>query len=304
MPRHYKAKTDHSPIDHKKDLHAITRYFRGKGDHLLAIYDRWELTAPEHDDVGALVELITRRLIDFVLVCDAIPMRTPRKMMATVKEIAKRPAKFLSDVGSYDPEAVARVYDAFTRGSPENRLILSQFEAGEDTRPSEEAIAQAAFKVLEDLIKKIEDSSGVGGQTLVLQRELIQDLAKIFLRFGGSLKRSTQFDNDLPAKYFYHGPFHDFLRIVLVPVRPFARRAGFKMESVRSLVGIPGQEDQIKNKELSSLFGKHEDRGPERTPVRVGNFFKLHGHRLKNRTKDQNRPSVASRESSAFLRRS
>ena len=66
---------------------------------------------------GALIEQVTRRLIDFALVCDAIPMRTPLKLMATVKEIAKRPAKFLSDVGSYDPEAVALVYDAFTRGS-------------------------------------------------------------------------------------------------------------------------------------------------------------------------------------------
>ena len=90
----------------------------------------------------------------------------------------------------------------------------------------------------------------MGGQTLVLQRELIQDLAAIFLRFGGSLKRSTQFNIDLPAEYSYHGPFHDFLRLVLVPVRPFARKAGFKMESIRSSgrhprSGKPGYEQEI-----------------------------------------------------------
>jgi len=283
MSRHYNAKTDHSPIDYDKDLNAISRYFRGKGDQFQAIYRRWKLPVPEHDDVGTLIEQVTRRLIDFALVCDAVPMRTPRKLMATVKEMANRPAKFLSDVGRHDPEAVALVYDAFTRGSAENRLVLSQFEAGEDIRPPAEAIAEAATKVLGDLAKQSKNNPGVGGQTLVLQRELIQDLAVIFLRFGGSLKRSTQFNIELPAKYSYHGPFHDFLKLVLFPARPFARKAGFKMESIRSLVGIPDGEGQAKRKDTASLFGKYKDKGPERTPARVGNFFELHAKRLKSK---------------------
>jgi hypothetical protein len=168
-------------------------------------------------------------------------MRTPHKPKATVKEIAKRPSEFLSDIGRHDPEAVALVYDAFIRGSPENRLILLQFEAGEDTRPPEEETVLAAFKGLGDLTKQAKDNPGVGGQTLVLQRELIQDLAAIFLKFGGSLKRSTQFNIELPAKYSYHGPFHEFLELVLVPARPFASKAVFKMESIRSLVTIPNR---------------------------------------------------------------
>jgi hypothetical protein len=287
MPRHYKAVNDHSPIDYHKDLRATARYFREKGAQFLAIYDRWKLPAPAHDDLRSLIELVTRRLIDFALVCDAIPMRTPLKLMATVRDIAKRPTEFLSDVGRYDPEAVALVYDAFTRGSPENRLILSQFEAGEDTRPPEEDIAQAAFKVLDDLTEQIEDDPRVGGQTLILQRELIQDLAKLFLRCGGSLKRSTQFNNDLPAKYSYQGPFHDFLKLVLVPARSFASKAGFKMESIRSLAGIPDGIRPVEREDPAALFGKYEGAVPKRTPARVGNFFELHANRLTSKHQNQ-----------------
>lgn len=284
MARHYKAVTDHVPIDHKKDLHAIARYFRGQGDNFLAIFDRWKLRRPEHDDVGVLVEQVTRRLIDFALVCDAIPMRTPRKLMATVKEITRRPAKLLSNVGSYDPEAVARVYVAFTRGSREDRLILSQFESGNGPPPPEDAIAHAASVVLKDLTAQIKDGSGAGGQTLVLQRELVQDLAVIFLRSGGSLKRSTRFNERLPQLYSYHGPFHDLLELVLVPVGPFARKAGFRMASIRSLVAIPDENIQVEPKGLASLFGGYENNGPERAPARVGNFFELHANRLKTRS--------------------
>lgn len=288
MPRHYKAVTDHRPIDYGQDLRSIARYFRGKGDNFRAIFARWKLRPLENDDAGALIEQVTRRLIDFALVCDAIPMRTPLKLRATVREIAKRPAKFLSDVGRYDPEAVALVYDAFTRGSPDNRLVLSQFEAGANTRPPEDAIARAASEVLADLEKQIEDDPRVGGQTLVLQRDLIQDLAVIFVKFGGSLKRSTQFNVNLPAMYEYHGPFHDLLELVLVPARLFARKAGFKLESIRSLVTIPDGDNSSMTKSDPSLFGKHEDAAPERAPARVGNFFKLHGHRLKRRIEDSN----------------
>jgi hypothetical protein len=286
MPRHYKAVTDHGPIDYHKDLRAIARYFREKGAQFLAIYDRWKLPAPAHDDLRSLIEQVTRRLIDFALACDAIPKRTPRKLRATVREIARRPAKFLADVGSYDPEAVALVYGAFIRGSRENRLILSQFEAGDDTRPPEEDIAQAAFKVLDDLTKNIEDDPRVGGQTLILQRELIQDLAVIFVRFGGSGKRATQFMKDLPAQYIYHGPFHHFLALVLVPVRPFAGKAGFKMESIRSLVAIPDWENLAMSEPDPRLFGKHEVAALERGPARAGNIFELHGNRLRKRSKD------------------
>ncbi|PZF78266.1 hypothetical protein DK847_00100 [Aestuariivirga litoralis] len=285
MPRHYKAVIDHSPIDYHKDLRAIARYFRGKGAQFLAIYDRWKLPAPAHDDLRALLEQVTRRLIDFALACDAIPMRTPLKLMPTVRRIARRPAEFLAKVHKYDPQAVALVYDSFTRGCRENRLVLSQFEAGEDTRPPDEEIARAASVVLADLQRKNEDDSHKGGQTLVLQRELIQDLAVMFVRSGGSGKRTTQFNMDLPALYIYHGPFHAFLALVLIPVRPFARKSGFKMESIRSLATIPDWENLDMSETDPWLFGKHEDRGLERGPARVGNFFKLHAHRLKNGSK-------------------
>lgn len=283
MPRHYKAVTDHRPIDYQKDLDAISRYSRGRGDDLRAIFLRWKLRPLEEDEIGALISRVTRRLVDFALVCDAVPMRTPQKLMATVSRIAKRPDAFLASSHTYDPEAVALLYDAFARGSPDNRLLLSLFEVGEGPPPSAKAIALAASQVQVELQTQSDNTPHVGGQTLVLQRELIQDLAVIFLKFGGSLKPSTRFNIKLPASYSYHGPLHDFLTLVLPPVRKFASRAGFKMESIRSLAKIPDVANRSESKGPISLLGKCNDTEPDRIPARVGNFFKLHGHRLKNR---------------------
>jgi AcrR family transcriptional regulator len=249
MPRHYKAVTDHRPIDYAKDLNAIHRYFKGKTNRLLSIYRRWKLSPPNHDDTRAIIEQVTRRLIDFALACDAFPKRTRRQLMATVKEISKRPVAFLVNTGKYDPEAVARVYEAFARGSPENRLTLSLFEVGRGPPPPAEALGQAASRAMEELAKQIAEDSQVGGQTLVLQREVIEDLSAIFLQFGGTLKRSTQCHDDPLTEFTYQGPFHDFLKLVLPPVRPFARKAGFKMESIRSLVAIPSKEHPAARKD-------------------------------------------------------
>ena len=41
MPRHYKAKTDHSPIDYSK----LARY-SGEREIISGIFDRWKLPAP------------------------------------------------------------------------------------------------------------------------------------------------------------------------------------------------------------------------------------------------------------------
>lgn len=154
MVRHYKAVTDHTPIDFEDGLEAIESYFEGRSEEIRSIFGHWKHRPPEPDDVEALIDLTTRRLIEFALVCDAIPMRTPLKLEATVKAMAKRPAEFLANVRYYHPEAVALVYDAFTRESKENRVLLSHFEAGSGPPPPAEAIAQAAFKVWDDLIEQ------------------------------------------------------------------------------------------------------------------------------------------------------
>lgn len=282
MARDYKALTAHAPIDYQDDLDAVSSYFEGKDNEFLFIFERWNLRRREYDDVEALIDRVTQRLVQFALECDALPLRTPRKLRATVQAIARHPADFLANVGRYDPEAVALVYAAFTKGSPQNRLLLSSFEADRGAAPPAEAIAQAASVVLVDLEEQISKTDHVGGQTLVLQRNLVRDLASIFVNSGGSLKRSTRF-HSAGEEFSYHGPFHDFLELVLPPVRTFARKAGFRMESTRSLITIPKKDDQREEETQQSIFGTYDEMEPERTPARVGNFFELHRRRLKKR---------------------
>ena len=85
MPRHYKAITDHVPIDYESDLNAIEQYFEGKGKDLEALHARWKLRPLEFDDSAALVEQLKRRIVRFALDCNANPQRTPLQLIATAK---------------------------------------------------------------------------------------------------------------------------------------------------------------------------------------------------------------------------
>lgn len=236
MPRHYKAITDHASVDYHVHLNRIDVYFNWKHDELVALFKRWGFPPLEADDSEALIAALKRRASGFALECNAVPLRTPLQLMPTVRAIARRPRAFLDRVGDYDPRASAMVYGAFVGLSSDNRMLLARYEAGTGPEPPAEGIAEAANKVLCHLETKIQRNSRVGGQTLVLQRKLVRDLARIFLNFGGFISRVTRFDPESRPQYVETGPFHDFLEIVLPPAQPFAKRAGFQMKSIRSMV--------------------------------------------------------------------
>jgi hypothetical protein len=236
MPRHYKAITNHVPIDYGADLNAIELYFNGKRNEFEPLFKFWNLRPLEFDDCGALVDQLKRRVTGFALDCNALPMRTPRQLTATVKAIARKPEAFLDDVGKYDPEAAARVYGAYAVLSDEHYACLEQFEWGKGPAPPAGAIAMAAEKVLGDLEAERRQISCVGGQPLILQTEFAQDLARIFRNFGGRTSRVIRYDGAKSPTYFEDGPFYGFLEIVVPPARPFAERAGFRLRSIRSLV--------------------------------------------------------------------
>ena len=236
MPQHYKAVTEHKSIDYDKDLRSIARYFRGKGDNFRAIFDRWKLCPLEDDDVGALVEQVARRLIEFALDCDAQPMRTPRKLMPTIIAIGNDPANFVENCKDFDPEAVELIFLVFVLLQQENRMRLLLFEAGIVPSLPVEGIAQAAGIVFVGLIDQAEHDAHVGGQHLELRAALVRDLAKLFEEFGGAVKLSTRLDPTARDGFSYEGPFHDFLDLVLPIVMPFAAKAGFKKNSTRSMV--------------------------------------------------------------------
>jgi hypothetical protein len=281
MTRHYKAITDHVPIDYHAHLNRIDVYFNWKHRELVELFERRKLRELEGDDCQSLICQLKRRLTSFALDCNALPLRTPRQLMATARAIARNPLAFLKDPGKYDPEVVARIYDASAIASRENQLLLADFECRRGPPPPVEDLVTGAQKVLNDLEATAEGKSHRGGQTLALQRELAVDLARIFKAFGGRVTRITRFDQHAEAQPLYRevGPFHDFLKLVLPPAFLFAKRAGFKMKSIRSIVGMskgvitrPGRPREF----------PFRNEAKETTPARIGNFFILHGHRFKS----------------------
>jgi hypothetical protein len=236
MSRHYKAITNHVSLDYGAALDEIEVYLDGKGEELKALFLRWKLRVFEFDDREALIAQLKRRLTGFALDCDALPMRTPHQLRATVKVIARRPQAFLNDVGRYDPEAAARVYGAYAAVSDENHARLEKFEWGTGPAPPAGAIADAAHKVLSDLEVEMQRIACIGGQPLVLQHGLAHDLARIFRNFGGRTSRVIRYYGQRSPTHVEDGPFFGFLEIVVPPVRPFAERAGFRLKSTRSMV--------------------------------------------------------------------
>ena len=204
--------------------------------------------------------------------------------MATAKAIARNPQAFLKDPGKYDPEVVAQIYDASAIASRENQLLLAEFECRRGPPPPVEDVVTGAQMVVNDLQATAQGKLHRGGQTLALQRELAVNLAKIFKNFGGRVSRITRFDQHAETQPVYRevGPFHEFLKLVLPPALLFAKRAGFKMKSIRSIVGMSKRVITHPSKPSEFPFQDDKLKAKEATPVRIGNFFSLHGHRFKS----------------------
>ena len=91
MSRHYKAITNHVPMDFGQELDQIETYFRGLHEAFVSLFERWTHRPLEFDEVGPLIAQLQRRLVGFALDCNALPLRTPQQLMATVRVIAKDP---------------------------------------------------------------------------------------------------------------------------------------------------------------------------------------------------------------------
>lgn len=284
MPRHYKAITNHVPIDYHAHLNRIDVYYNWNRTELIKVFERWKLRELESDDCQALIDELKRRLTSFALDCIALPVRTPRQLMATAKSIARKPEAFLEDADKFDPEVVARVFDKIAGFSNEKQLLLAHFECRLGPPPPLNDVVSAARIVISNLQAVAAEKSHRGGQELQLQRELAVDLATIFQRFGGRTTRITRFDPsaELSVLYREDGPFHNFLEIILPPARLFAKRAGLKMKSIRSIVKMSKGANAPVSRNAGFPFRNDQDNRPVRTPVRMENFFALHRRRFKS----------------------
>ena len=214
MPTVHKTIRNYQPMDYGGDLTRIDDLADQLKPRIREIFSRWCSTDLDDDDLGTFVGNVKLALMYFALDCNALPLRTPRRLMATVKHIAKHPAEFLSSMGSYDPEAAALVIGACAAMSTHNRNALLQFEIGNGAGPLPSDIVRAAAIVLERLEATASGQRRGGRPELVLQRELAMDLAMKFLNRGGKVTRTVG-DGET-------GPFHEFLELLLPLIQPHA----------------------------------------------------------------------------------
>ena len=138
-------------MDYGGELTRIDEQAEALKPEFWKLFSRWCSTDLDADGLDAFMDNVKRELTYFALGCNALPLRTPRKLTATVKHIAKHPAEFLSSMDSCDSEAAAFVIAACAAMSPANRKALLQFEIGIGGGPPPDDIAKAARIVLEQL---------------------------------------------------------------------------------------------------------------------------------------------------------
>lgn len=238
MPTRYKAEADHKPIRYKKDILKLRAEFNRRRRDLCEILKK-ECPAIDQSMVKDVLAWIYRDLLVFVLKCAAMPLRTPRMLMATVAIAANDPVWFLKKMDKLDPEAVARVVGTCGARSKANELALLNREIGIGTGPPPEEIRAAAVEVLARLRQDIANGGTKRRPKVELQYDLAISLGRRFVAMGGRLTRVT-FDGET-------GPFHRLLEIVLVPTaKRLAKEAGFAL-TIRSMVRIAREDLRASN---------------------------------------------------------
>lgn len=243
MALNYKAILDHEPSDDDgKALDVIANHVASCSQAILDILVRCGANA---QDVGILRlrDDAIMHLTTFALSCDALPMRTPKMLMATAEEIIRNPQIFQKEHEKFDPEVNAMVFDELARLSPEDPVSITKFDRGGRAPPSEQ-IVQAASNVVVRLKARAKEQKGGGRPHLELQTELAFGMGRIFRAHGGKITRVT-FDGET-------GPFHEFLELLLSVVRPFARTAGFDL-NVATMVEKAQRDPPVKPRKLKHI---------------------------------------------------
>ena len=241
MPTKYKPILNHIALEYGAELDAIENHV-----YSCCIAIRDILVArgvpAETIELEVLVEQLIQILCQFAMNCDALPPKTPRKLLATIERIGKNPSEFLVKSDGYDPEAKERVLGAYAGMSPSNRQSVYKFELGNTDGMSENQLVEASRLAAEVLQKDALERKKGGPLKLDGQTSLAVDLASFFLSKGGSIARTVA-DGET-------GPFHQFLELVLPAVRPFARRANFAL-TVTTMVAKARKELIPKPQEVS-----------------------------------------------------
>jgi hypothetical protein len=156
MPTRYKPVLDHEPLAWTGGEERA-----GLADRLEQRLEQYEIelaqlcgAAEEDDDLAAWRRDLRVRLLRFMALCRAEPLRSPNKVLATLKWIERSPEVFLDRMGKCDPVAMALWIRAFTGLSRTHQRRWLEFESGSpDATPSPWDVSRAAREAMTRIVK-------------------------------------------------------------------------------------------------------------------------------------------------------
>jgi hypothetical protein len=189
MPTTYKPTTDHSPLDWGDAAERIKSFLHNSHQALKTFAsDRGD------DALEAWREQIESELIRFVAFCRARPLRTPNKLVGTLRKIVRDPEHFLQHVNAYDPEVADRLYAAYSQHSPAHNQELLRFEAGLG-KLSKDALSLAANEAIERLGREKEQQKSIKGENRRPPDTVLQHFTEMVLQLfisGGGTPTATR----------------------------------------------------------------------------------------------------------------
>lgn len=238
MPKRYTPLTDYESLDYGADLDAIEAHVIGSSG---AIREQLLQCGVDLEDIDLerLTSDAIMNLTKFALDCNARVSRSPRKLMATLREIGRDPQAFCENPERYDPEAKTMVLGEAARLTYENENFIQQWDFDGGPIPNEVQIEDAVPLAIEILRAEVEKMKS-GRPKLAFQSNLARDLGVIFQAQGGKLRRDP--------KQLHKLPFRSFLELMIGVVRPFALKAGFVLSATTMI------EDAQKQLEPSRQF--------------------------------------------------
>jgi hypothetical protein len=208
----------------------------------LGFYDERNLQ-PGEDESKALVQDEETEIKSIAgaltVAAGASEVLPPAKLIATLKQVAKEPNLLKSGLLPEDVEwAIARVYQRSDEkpGTHWQDIWIRKlaFPKGQAQKPEDSNIARAALAAL-----ALHVSRKRGRTPHLANQVLAQELGEIFRRSGKRIARQR-----LPVMrrgktvIVEGGPFYDFLRLVLPPLRAYLRNRKLAPVTIDTIVRI------------------------------------------------------------------
>jgi hypothetical protein len=123
MPTSHKPINDHKPLNLLQEIERLEGHLKADFPDLIAIARKGKPL--EDDEEEELRGQFFRSLFQFTTLCAARPVRSPNKLIGTLRDIERRPDEFIQDHAKYDPEAANMVFRHYG-----GRVELALFEIG------------------------------------------------------------------------------------------------------------------------------------------------------------------------------